>query len=68
MYQTPAGLAIAEIKAASTYVAEYTAKLTSFAEALGIPKERRYLIYNGVTQAREAAWLVNAASLRSEIF
>jgi predicted AAA+ superfamily ATPase len=59
VFETPDGLAIAEVKASETYVNEHTAKLTYFANLLDIPSERRYLIYSGVTQSRSDVQLVN---------
>ncbi|PIZ61809.1 AAA family ATPase [Candidatus Saccharibacteria bacterium CG_4_10_14_0_2_um_filter_52_9] len=68
VFQTAAGLAIAEIKVSNTYVSEHTIKLTNFGELLGIPKSRRYLIYSGTTQNRSDVKLVNVSDLQSGIF
>lgn len=66
VFETSQGLAIAEIKAASTYVKEHLVKLNYFAELLDIPVERRYLIYKGETQARSEAKLVNICDVQKE--
>lgn len=65
--ETEHGLAIAEVKATSTYASEHSAKLKSFAELLNIPVERRYLIYTGETQTRSDIKLVNVRDIQSEI-
>lgn len=67
VFETPQGLAIAEVKATSTYVKEHSAKLTYFAELLNIPVERRYLFYKGETQARSEARLINICDIQEEI-
>jgi predicted AAA+ superfamily ATPase len=59
VFETPAGLAIAEVKASETYVKEHTIKLKYFADLLDIPPSRRYLIYSGETQSRSDLQLVN---------
>lgn len=68
VFETFAGLAIAEVKSTSTYVSEHTAKLSYFADLLNIPTERRYLIYSGQTQHRSNIKLVNTLDIQSEIF
>ena len=65
--ETANGLAIAEVKAASTYSKEHSSKLTYFAELLGIPVERRHLIYKGETQNRSEANLINICDIQKEI-
>ncbi|HSX01866.1 MAG TPA: DUF4143 domain-containing protein [Candidatus Saccharimonadia bacterium] len=67
VFETPRGLAIAEIKATSTYVKEHSVKLTYFAELLNIPVERRYLFYKGETQLRSEARLINTCDIQREI-
>ncbi|HSW99842.1 MAG TPA: ATP-binding protein [Patescibacteria group bacterium] len=67
VFETPGGLAIAEVKASSTYVKEYSAKLTYFADLLDIPIERRYLIYTGETQNRSEAKLVHVCDIQKEV-
>lgn len=67
VFETAKGLAIAEVKAGSTYAKEHSAKLTYFAELLNIPIERRYLIYKGVTQIRSEVKLINICDIQKEI-
>lgn len=64
IFETPGGLAIAEIKATSTYQKEHSAKLTYFGELLGIPAERRYIFYTGSTQKRAEAHIVDVKDMR----
>lgn len=67
VFEAENGLAIAEVKATSTYAPDHSAKLKSFAELLDIPVERRYLIYTGETQARSDIKLVNVCDIQREI-
>ncbi len=68
IFETPRGLAIAEIKSAHTYLDLQTAKLAHFANLLNIPKTRQYLIYNGPTQHRSNIKLINTFDLQTKIF
>ncbi len=68
IFETPAGLAIAEVKASSTYVEEHTTKLAYFGDLLAIPESRRYLIYTGATQQRSNVKLVHVSDLHAELF
>lgn len=67
VFETSQGFAIAEIKATGTYAKEHSAKLTYFAELLGIPLVRRYVIYKGETQTRSEAKLINICDIQKEI-
>jgi hypothetical protein len=67
VFEATRGLAIAEIKAASTYAKEHSAKMTYFAELLNVPVERRYLIYKGETQTRSGVKLINICDIQKEI-
>jgi uncharacterized protein len=68
VFETSSGLALAEVKAASTFISEYSAKLAYFGELLDIPVDRRFVIYSGATQLRSDVRLVNVADMRSSIF
>lgn len=59
VFETPHGLALAEIKATSTYASEHAKKLTYFGKLLGIPAGRRYIFYAGETQMRGEALVYN---------
>ena len=67
VFETKAGLSIAEIKASSTYAKEYLAKLTYFAELLNIPVDRRYLFYKGEAQIRSEAMLAHICDIQKTI-
>ncbi len=65
VFETPSGLAIAEVKATSTYAKAHGFKLTYFGELLDISPERRYIIYTGETQSRSDMQLVNIYDLKT---
>jgi hypothetical protein len=63
--ETSTGLALAEVKATSTYTKEHGAKLAYFGKLFDIPTERRYIIYSGETQSRSDIQLVNITDLEA---
>jgi predicted AAA+ superfamily ATPase len=65
VFEASTGLAIAEVKATSTYAKAHGVKLTYFGELLDIPTERRYIIYAGETQSRSDVQLVNISDLQA---
>lgn len=65
VFETSAGLALAEVKATNTYIKEHSAKLAYFGELLSVPPGRRYVIYMGESHSRTDVQLVNTTNLHA---